>query len=300
MAMILTLDRVQGTSYDSNLQQTIIYRGFVATQLPNNVPADVIRQAIVGPGGLPAINTPHPTQTGSFVIGYSIRLIGDTQAEGFVKYSSSTFVNKFQFSRHSYLQSVQTEIDPVYPGTMGGEPIHVIVNGGTGNSEPIYDNEGYPIAYKQGTSPPGHVSYLRPMGVFRATGVFTTPPNITAQGCFGQVNQSTFLGLPIGYWLCNDVTFSSEDLGTTFFVSIQFITLQNEDWSSYLIGTDQLGRPVAINPSVMTALRAAPYSLTPAYKSNVSKYGLYTLGNFSTAFGFQNQQAYLNQFTFPS
>lgn len=292
--MKLTLDRVIGSSYDNNLQQTIIYRGFVATELPTNQPADVIRQAIVGPGGLPQINTPHPTQPGAFVIGYTIRLTSDSVAEGVVKYSGSTFINKFQFSRRSYLQSIQTEIDPIYPTPDGGEQIHVVISSkllafGTGGN-----------VYSQASTQQGKVSYLRPMAVFKATGIFTRAPSVASQQCLGCVNDSAFLGLGPGFWLVNDYNFDSEDLGTTFSVQIQMISLVNEDWSSYIVSINQVtGLPQFIESSTIASLREKNYSTIPNHDNFlISKYGLYKAVSYQGRLGFQPQSSYLNQFTF--
>ena len=124
----VTLDRVKGSSFDSDSSQTSLNRGFVATGLPTNIPANTLVAAIQAK--LPQINSQHPTVQGIFVVGYNIKLDSDSVASGYVKYKSQPLpsggkVNQWYFELHSYLQSTETEIDPVWPVPDGGEQIHV-------------------------------------------------------------------------------------------------------------------------------------------------------------------------------
>lgn len=290
----IVMDRLKGSSYDSTTSQISINRGFVATGINPNLPFDVIRSAIVN--GLPQLFSPHPTQGGAFVVGYHIALEGDTIAGGYVKYQTQPLpsggkIDQFYFEKHSYLQSIETEIDPVYPAPSGGEQIHVNINGGDGNAVINHNSKGGPgdpDYYLYGSNQPGKLKYLRPVGVFTARGTFTKPPSSAVQSVLGCVNSDgNFLGLGTGFWLCHDISFSTHDGGNTYALTIQMMSFINEDWSSYLIGTDFRGRPLVIPPGVLAKLRRAKYAITPNYdNNNLSKYGLYNSNSFASTFGF--------------
>jgi hypothetical protein len=294
----VTLDRVKGSSFDSDSSQTSVNRGFIATGLPTNIPANTLIAAIQA--NLPQINSPHPTVQGVFVVGYSIKLDSDSVSSGYVKYKSQHLanggkVNQWYFGLHSYLQSTETEIDPVWPAPDGGEQIHVSIGGGQGNG-PIAIVDGKPI-YATPVTQPGKLKYLRPIAVFSAQGTFTQPIPIAARSTLGCVNSRSYLGLAQGLWLVHDISEATHDGGNTYQCSIQMMSFRNESWASWLIATDFKGRPLNIPTATIKIERGNPYGIKPQHNpAGFSRYGLYNVANFQKTFNFPQQ--ILNAFSF--
>lgn len=281
--MRVTFDRVIGSTYESTLDQITIRRGFVATEIDNNQPEDVIRAAIVQ--RLPQRYTPHPTEPGARVVGYSINLIGDTQSAGAVIYQTPRLpdggsINTYYYSTRTYLQQINTEVSPLDHVTPLISTYTQSVAAG------VADKNDKP----QGTAT--NAPYYRPMKVFEASGTFTSPMTPIVEDSPGTVNDSPFRRLVAGWWLVFDASQQTNDGGRTWQIKITLLSLATEDWSTYIVSRLSNGRVVPIRSNSWEAVRNKPYAATPgrpiASANGVSRYGFYIPMNFAQAFGFKN------------
>lgn len=239
--MILKLDTVQGTVLDSMVKIGRYTRMGLVTNisLPLAVPTNDVLVRALAISGLPQKGdrlipglAPYDKY---FLKRHIVRPIDAATCviEMWYDYNGLLGVRD-----SSSLSSVPTQINPV-----SKQPLYV-----------HYQVPGGKLIKKLATL----VSPL-PMRqlVFSQTVDYMASPDVL--DCLGCVNNETWQGLPIGYWLCSGMDATTDDEGITYTYTVTFTTKIKESWSQFAFMTDDTGQAVFVAESDVTAMKLQGY-----------------------------------------
>lgn len=140
----------------------------------------------------------------------------------------------------------------------------------------------------------------RPVRVVTVAGIFDEADHallVSAFACQGKVNTATIFDYDKGMWLCEEV--NADDLGGNqgWTATARFVTLMNEDWSSWVFVSDQQNQPVKPYTEEISGQRyflgaGSEYenSIRPTtdeerVTNGFLRIGPYELADFGTGFG---------------
>jgi hypothetical protein len=100
------------------------------------------------------------------------------------------------------------------------------------------------------------------------------------------VNDSTYLGLPRGFWRFKYFDDSTRDLGRSYAVQFEICADNNKDWSKYEVLRDRnTGQYVTVEAGLLNNLQKKPYSYGVIVNNGILKVGPYPTANFNSLFG---------------
>lgn len=128
--------------------------------------------------------------------------------------------------------------------------------------------------------------YRRPHQVVVADGYYVGEPPAAMVNALGSVNNDTWRGKAIGYWLYSGQSDVTRDFGGSYNITLELETRVTVDWSDYELFGNHQGRNLTIDPTDLSILRGLPYSFDVKKQNGIMRVGLYPLADFIALFGF--------------
>lgn len=175
----------------------------------------------------------------------------------------------------SYLGSITTN---TITRVATNQRFPILVNGGD-----FVDSDGANVHMKDDYA---EITYPRPMRCIQAYALTYGAPANNGQDAVGYVNNATWRGLPIGYWLVSEFETDISRFSGYYTMTAAAVTKITEDWShlSYL-RSERTGKYMKVDQADIDALMAPPYANDTNGITGATRSGPHPLYSLPFVFG---------------